>query len=645
MQNHYLFNKKNEVLLIAISLISCFMSYAFRHYYIIFTGDFSMRFADPDDYMMLVRLRDFFIYGDLSYSLINRVNVPFGTDIYWSRIYDFFLIPVIWFLDLFVNSISKSIEYVAFFTSPVMKSALSIIIFKFLRKLMAESDAFLGALLFAIIPSLGEISEFGRPDHHMFIMILELMYLYSLSNIIKNNFVCNDDYIKSALISALCVWASIETLPLILLAEAAMFLFFCKNIKILETLYKKTIITALIIGTIVFFLFPLTLNNIVEFASISLMAVVAFFCKSKKLHLIVLVTLVLFFIKNDSFAYDKISIMHFILYLCASLFLLINIMSFKYVSKHIIKFSLTIGLIFIAVLLYRYPKFLLGIEGEASDFLRIAWFPKIDDLLSPLSSKFTAGCFCLSSIILFVAVYNKICVLINKKYENIDVFWWILILLNIAYFFFSCMVCRSITTLVAISLPLILNLGLSGIAVKCFSRKINICITCLLILIPSTIQKYGAMTIDLMFQYDEFMKMAKNAQNSLRQKDVIYKFLDNISETPLVIMSDPYLGPKILYKTKHNVVSVPFHSHEKGIISSMIITMEHSIDEKTTKEVLKTTNTSYVFVEKPICNCFSPHSNLVKMIEYGHIPPWVELVDLPIEKSRCILAKIDKNEL
>ncbi len=645
MQNNYLLNKKSEVSLIIISLLSCFMSYAFRHYYIIFSGDFSMRFADPDDYMMLVRLRDFFIHGDLSYSLINRVNVPFGTDIYWSRIYDFFLIPIIWFLDLFVNSISNSIEYVAFFISPVIKSALSIVIFKFLKKLMTESDAFLGALLFAIIPSLGEISEFGRPDHHMFIMMLALMYLYSLSNIIKNNFIYNADYIKSALISALCVWASIETLPLILLAETAMFLFFCKNIKILEILYKKTIITTLIIGSIAFFSFPLTINHIVEFTAISLMAVMTVFCKSKKLHFILLLALILFFIKKDSFAYDKISVMHFILYLCASLFLLINIMSFKYISKHIIKFSLTVGAIFIALLLYRYPKFLLGIEGGASDFLRIAWFSKIDDLLSPLSSKFTAGCFCLSSIILFVAVYNKICDLINKKYENIDIFWWILILVNIVYFFFSCMVCRSITTLVAMSLPLILNLGLNGITAKCFSRKINICITCLLILIPSTIQKYGAMTIDLMFQYDEFMKMAKNAQNSLRQKEVIYKFLDKISDASLVIMSDPYLGPKILYKTKHNVVSVPFHSQEKGIISSMIITMEHSIDEKTTKEALKMTNTSYVFVEKPICNCFFPHSNLVKMIEHGHIPPWVELMDLPIEKSGCILAKIDRNEI
>ncbi|MGL4948324.1 MAG: hypothetical protein ACRC42_02975 [Mycoplasma sp.] len=88
--------------------------------------------------------------------------------------------------------------------------------------------------------------------------------------------------------------------------------------------------------------------------------------------------------------------------------------------------------------------------------------------------------------------------------------------------------------------------------------------------------------------------MAKNEQNKLCKKDIIFRFLDNVSNTPSIIISDPYLGPRILYETKHSVDPVPFHSQEKGIIASMIITMDHNVSEKDIKEALKTTNASYI---------------------------------------------------
>jgi asparagine N-glycosylation enzyme membrane subunit Stt3 len=106
------------------------------------TFGWRMTFHDTDDYMRLVRTREFFKNYDLSNAIISRSNVPFGCDLHWTRFYDFFIIVPTYILNLFIDSIDKSIEYVCFFISPVMKSATIAIFFSVVQKLMKKDDAF-----------------------------------------------------------------------------------------------------------------------------------------------------------------------------------------------------------------------------------------------------------------------------------------------------------------------------------------------------------------------------------------------------------------------------------------------------------------------------------------------------------------------
>ncbi|MDR1982553.1 MAG: hypothetical protein LBQ08_02015 [Holosporaceae bacterium] len=641
----YLLKYKKELIIIAVSLLGSFLGYAFDFYYIIFNGDFSMRFSDADDYMMMTRLRDFFVHGDMAYSLIHRVNVPFGVDIYWSHLYDFFLIVPIGFVNLFLHSIDKSIEYVCFFSAPVIKGVLCLITYSFFKKIVVKPQAFLGALLLAITPDLDEITQFGRPDHHIFILMFEIIYLYTLVNIIKNNFSKKADYVKSGIVAALCIWAAVETLSLVLLAEIVLFFSSYNDVRKVKFLYAKAIATACGIGIIVLLSFPLKLDHVVGLVALTLTAMITI-RQLSHWHFMSLVILLAFF-RDSSAVYDKISSMHLVLYLCASLYFAVNAFYLEYSSKISIKFSVATGLVLGAAFLYRYPRFLLGVEGGASDFLRQVWFPHVQDLTSPLEFSYNDSiCFCFFAVTLFVAIYDQICRLTRKKYENIDVFWWVLIVLNVVYCVFASLVRRMIPSTAVLSLPLFLNFAMNGLIFKSYSEKIKVVLACALILFPAVSIKYVHMLKELIFHSADFLGYFKYKQQEIYEEDGVFRFLNNeLGPDPVVIMADPYSGPRLLYHTKHNVVAVPFHSQEKGVISSLTITIKSRTEEKETKEILKSTNSSYVFINKRMCACPGSSTNLANFMMHGHIPKWIKPMQLPISEGKFILAKICKDQL
>jgi hypothetical protein len=340
--------------------------------------------------------------------------------------------------------------------------------------------------------------------------------------------------------------------------------------------------------------------------------------------------------------------MHLALYLCASLYFAINAFYLQYTARGSIKFSLVTGLILGAAFLYKYPRFLLGVEGGACDFLRKIWFPNIQDLSSPLEHNYMDSiCFCLFAVTLFVAIYSKICRLIRKKCEDMDVFWWLMVAINVVYCVFATMARRMLTNIAILSIPLFIDFALNGFIFKTFfSRKIKALVACLFILLPALWLKYIHMMKEFLVNTEEFLEYFKQKQLKIYEEDRIYKFLDEgLGPDPVVIMADPYSGPRILYNTRHNVVSVPFHSQKNGVISSLTITIKPQAGEKETKEILKSTNSSYVFVNKFMCSCPELSVNLANLIIHGHILPWLEPVQLPISNNNFMLVKVHKNKL
>jgi hypothetical protein len=204
-----------------------------------------------------------------------------------------------------------------------------------------------------------------------------------------------------------------------------------------------------------------------------------------------------------------------------------------------------------------------------------------------------------------------------------------------------------VTNTAILSIPLFIDFALNGFIFRTFfPQKIKALVACLFILLPSVWLKYIYMVKEFWFNTEEFLEYFKQKQLKIYEEDRIYKFLnEGLGPDPVVIMADPYSGPRILYSTKHRVVAVPFHSQRNGVIYSLTITIKPQAEEKETREILKTTNSSYVFVNKAMCNCPELSINLANFIIHGQIPQWLESVQLPISNDNFILTKILRDKL
>ena len=146
---------------------------------LIVTASFYMQsqteFIDTDDCMRLVRIRDFFNHYDLSDNIIKRCNVPYGCSLHWTRFYDFFLIIPSYILSFFTESIDKAIYYVGFCITPIIRIVTTVVFLRVIQNLMRRDDAFLCAVLFVVHPIKTVNGNYGRPDHHAFIMIFMIL--------------------------------------------------------------------------------------------------------------------------------------------------------------------------------------------------------------------------------------------------------------------------------------------------------------------------------------------------------------------------------------------------------------------------------------------------------------------------------------
>ncbi|MDR2681920.1 MAG: hypothetical protein LBB29_02645 [Holosporaceae bacterium] len=203
---------RSEIILIIVGLIASFMCYARIHFFVCFFGDCKIRFFDTDDYMTLVRVRDFFTHYDLANSVISRANVPYGGDLHWTRFYDFLFIIPSYILNFFLDSINDATEYVGFLIAPFLKSITVVILFKLFQKIMSRSAAFLTTFSYAINVAINYTNMFGRPDHHALILLFLSIYLYFITSLAQSNLTDSSVCFKAAITSAICIWISPETL-------------------------------------------------------------------------------------------------------------------------------------------------------------------------------------------------------------------------------------------------------------------------------------------------------------------------------------------------------------------------------------------------------------------------------------------------
>ncbi|MDR1561031.1 MAG: glycosyltransferase [Holosporaceae bacterium] len=674
---------------------------------------FHINFIDTDDYMRLVRLRDFFTHRDLSNTVISRSNVPFGCDLHWTLFYDFFIIIPVGILNLFTSSIDKSIEYAGFFITPVINCIAAIFIFQISQDILKKENAFVTTMLFLAHPLLLPNCSFGRPDHHAFIMLFMIIFLRCVLNLIKSDFCDSKKYGKLAVVSSLCVWISPETLIPLLLTDGILFICTIHGLGKLENLFFKNISISCWIGVIIVVLqifcggcdfrtltlwtllislfatatsssyashtYIANVTNVSAFTKIIVKNIAALFwiialtivlvlmkgssldffafllgillinviyvemiCCPRFSHIVNLqkiFVLLLAFFMCTCFAcqlvfpveYDKISSVHLALYLCSAIFFWLNALCEECNTKYRVVYAFICGVIVVSVFLSMYPKFFSGMEADISDYVKKIWLYEVGEMKSPLEQS-DIKFFITYASVTAIFIYYKIIELLKNSFSQIHIFWWIIIANSVCYTILASLFYRMIPYSVVFGLPIIASICLNG--GKFASRFLRIAF---MLSIPM---------VFLCCMYSDKDKATKYNKVSVYTKQELYAEIDKLSEKPVVIMALIDDGPEILYYTKHCVVGAPYHRQYQGIISSYKV-MEDEYDEKTVKNILHSTNSSYIFIRKSKYRLNKPREkwNLANMIINGAYPKWISVVKFPNKFNDVIIAKINQRLL
>ncbi|MDR1362281.1 MAG: glycosyltransferase family 39 protein [Holosporaceae bacterium] len=660
-----------KTFLVLIGLLASAMSHLRTHYFTPLFGDLKLRFFDTDDYMMLVRIREFFIHHDFYKTVIDRTNVPYGGDIHWTRFYDLFFIIPVYILNFFLESIDKSIEYVGFFISPVIKIVTIVVIFRLFQNMMDRRSAFVATLIFAIHPAINYINMFGRPDHHAFILLFTICYLYSLALMAESGFKNIGAAARAGIICALCIWISPETLAIILLSEAVL-LFSCRDEpEKLTAIYTKTMVTSCCIGIVVF-LFTnfdgvdlLCLGSLVAISSISIR-------KFNGVHLVGLLFLAVAFSTLPLLEYDKISPVHLVLYICLSMCFGICLAGQALVAKYGWYFVLVSAGVIGGLFLYMFPLFLYGMEAQVSEELKTVWLQSnVDELKSPFCfGQQSAVFFCICLLIASLAVYNKMRDLVEKVFDDQDMLWWIFVVAGSSYLVLASLIDRLRATMVFLTIPFAVDM-VSNFALKrgehvahedpsiggatqklpeerMFRKKSNVfrgLVAVILMMAPDCVYLYQKPLQSYFSNRESIKDFCKARRDAYQQEDRFFTFLDGMSEKPVTILT--YLGKAsmILYYTKHSVIATPYHRHEQGILTFFAVT-EKEYDEKTVKKMLHTAGVDYIFISKSMCYANpSCQNSLARMIADSGGPDWLSVAPIPQEFDDVVLVKVDQKKL
>lgn len=130
-------------------------------------------FADTDDAMRIVVVRDF-LHGQNWYDLVqHRLNTPYGAEVHWSRLVDVPIAALILGFTPFLGAANATI--IAGYLWPLLLLAVLLWLSGVLARRLVGPEAVLPALVLPLLsPAITAEFAAGRVDHHNVIIILTL---------------------------------------------------------------------------------------------------------------------------------------------------------------------------------------------------------------------------------------------------------------------------------------------------------------------------------------------------------------------------------------------------------------------------------------------------------------------------------------
>lgn len=619
-------------------IVSCILYVVMMGYYYFANCSSGINFIDTDDFMRVISIREFFSNFDLNNHVISRCNYPHGCELHWTRLYDFLIIGLTWVVDLFTDSRDQAINYVCFTISPLLGLVCVVLLFKVLGYLLPKNNILLTTVLFFVSPFWFSWFSFGRPDHHAFITLCLLIYIYYTIKMISDNSKDENVYIKTALAAAACVWASPETLVAILSVNAILFFSYLKDFKKTLHLHFTNLITACFVGTVAMIPELSGLRSYCIVICVFLLlapytAMTQQFLKRSSFfrywHYVCLLFMLYYLTQIEPVEYDKISIVHVSLFLCIATLFAVN-MQLIGRKSHLydaIVWAGVIGVIFLCM----FPRFLMGMSADIPKLVKEIWLSKVSELQSPFSSEMWTV-YSAYVVINAIAIFVKVQELRRQKLSGKSIIWVIFTALAAIYLVLGGVVCRMIPYSVLFGIPVVVNLGMSSKYVKNLQRLSRMILTMFIgcIFIPMIAWVHG------LFLPSQPKDCCKYSDKEL------YECIDNLSYSPAVIMATLTHGPKLLYYTKHYVIGAPYHRQTEGIIASYVVTqMKNNLSE--VRKFLKKTSSQFIFVNRSLKDQY-PKSFASEIIS-GKIPQWISIVKIPEKFSQHCVFKVDQELL
>ncbi len=188
-------------------------------------------FADTDDAMRMVVVRDL-LAGQGWYDLVqHRLNIPYGAEIHWSRLIDVPLAAMVALFSLITTQANAML-----LAGTIWPLALLAVVLWLSARITLEivgRDGLLPALVLPVL-SPAILAEFnpGRVDHHNVIILLTLAALWTvLVSLRRPRFA-----IGAGLVIATGMGVAVESLPVVIAAVLAIGLFY-----VFDPVHKRTL--------------------------------------------------------------------------------------------------------------------------------------------------------------------------------------------------------------------------------------------------------------------------------------------------------------------------------------------------------------------------------------------------------------------
>jgi hypothetical protein len=537
--------------------------------------------------MRVEKIYDTQAWDDLS---LSRSNAPYGEKLHWTRASDILLYFGAYILSHFI-SFKEALYWFGAFINPLFHLIILFLIIFICKNLLKLSEAWILSILFPFQLITTRYFCVGIYDHHGFILLLFTIYLILLLSTIKYS----DKKIFSVLcgfMAAICIWVSVESIFFIILSIS--FIGFAWII------YDSNY----------------TINNLLMALCLFLTSAITLLIE-KPIEEIFLIH------------YDQISIVHTLLWgLVLTFWLFVTILERNNMSKTIVKrIVISCSGIFFCItsMAIFFPNFLYGPEVNIDPLVKKIYMDNIrefshlfanpDKLLNYITIIWFLGI--ISLLLCIYIIYHK------HGYEKF--LWSFVGFLLISFGSISVYQVRwmgyfQLLSIIPITFLFSKLFELGNVNLRPYIRPFIIVPTILWFIMGPILISQNKKETHLLAQSDFLNNLCiflNNKQTFDREK--------------VRILTSIYIGPLILYKTKHEVIGTPNHRNEKGIIDTFKIM--NSEDENEAKSIINQRDIDIILIgrpEKGLSDYLIPDAKkegkFYHRLWYGPIPEWTERV-------------------